>query len=192
MSAVDEIISQIPLSSLASRLGVDEATAERAARQALPALLGGLEANARDPQGAASLAQALTRHDSSLVDDGVDLDRVDTEDGRKIVSNVFGDKREQVVSTLGGAGLGGSLVPGGVGGGGMIAKLLPMLAPIVMAYLAKKAGAGAAGAAPKDGGGGLGDLLGGLLGGGSGSSGGGGGLGDILGGLGGLLGGGKR
>lgn len=69
---------------------------------------------------------------------------------------------------------------GGLGGvgGDLVKKLLPILAPIVLAWLARKfagSGAAAAGDAPatagsapqQDGGlGGLGDLLGGLLGGG--------------------------
>ncbi|HUP72499.1 MAG TPA: hypothetical protein VM282_05585 [Acidimicrobiales bacterium] len=74
----------------------------------------------------------------------------------------------------------------------MMSKLLPMLAPIVMAYLAKRM-TGGSGSGTKDKAeaddalpGGLGELLGGLLG---GSSGGSGGLGDLLGGL---LGGGRR
>ena len=74
---------------------------------------------------------------------------------------------------------------GGAGGEGLISKLLPLLAPIVMSYLAKKLGGGGADQA---GGGGLGDLLGGILGGQAGGAA-GGGLGDLLGGL---LGGGRR
>jgi Bacterial protein of unknown function (DUF937) len=49
MDTADEILSQIPLDQLAQQLGVDEATAEHAVRQAVPALLGGMEANAQDP-----------------------------------------------------------------------------------------------------------------------------------------------
>jgi hypothetical protein len=44
------------------RLGVTRATDEQAGRRALPALLAGLQANAQDPSGAASLAQALGKH----------------------------------------------------------------------------------------------------------------------------------
>ncbi|GAY12188.1 glycine-rich cell wall structural protein precursor [Pseudonocardia sp. N23] len=188
---MDEILSQIPLSDLAAQLGTDEATAEQATRQALPALLGGIQANTDDPGGAASFAQAVDQHSSSLLDGGVDLGDVDTGDGQKIVSHVFGSNQDQVINQLGG--LGG-------GSGGLMSKLLPLLAPIVMSYLAKKlggaaAGGGGAGGALGGGGGGLGDLLGGILGGAGGGQGGnqggalGGGLGDLLGGL---LGGGTR
>ncbi len=165
MSAIDEILSQIPLSDLAARLGVDEQTAEAATRQALPALLGGMRANAEDPSGARSLADALGRHTPTLIDGGVNLADVDPDDGDKIVRHVFGQERDQVINTL-----------GGVDTKDLVAKLLPILAPIVMSYLAKKFGGGQQG-------GGLGDLLGGLLGGKAG------GLGDLLGGL---LGGGRK
>lgn len=189
MSAVDEILSQIPLAQLAGQLGVDERTAEQATRQALPALLGGIQANTDDPGGASSFGEAVQQHDRSLVDGGVDLDRVDTLDGDKIVGHVFGENRGQVVSQLGAL--------GGAGGQDLIAKLLPILAPIVMAWLAGKltGGAAAAPAGAPAGGGGIGDVLGGLLGsvlgGGAGgpSSGAAPDLGSILGGL---LGGGRR
>lgn len=174
MSPVDEILSQIPLSELAARLGTDEATAAAATRQALPALLGGIQANTADPGGAESFARAVDGHSGALIDGRVDLGQVDTGDGEKIVGHVFGDNRGQVVNQLS---LGGA-------GDGLIGKLLPLLAPIVMSYLAKKLGGGSAG-----GSGGLGDLLGGLLGGAGGGAQSGGGLGDLLGGL---LGGGSR
>jgi hypothetical protein len=179
MSVTDDILAQIPLSQLAAQLGVDEQTVEQATRSALPALLGGMQANAQSPKGEVSLLEALGQHDPSLVEGGVDLDQVDTADGTKIVNHVFGGQQNEVVNTLGGLGNVGK---------DLIAKLLPLLAPIVMSYLAKKLGSklapANAGGSPEQGqsqGGGLGDLLGGLLGGGSG--GGLGGLGDLLGGL---------
>jgi hypothetical protein len=92
---------------------------------------------------------------------------------------VFGDNHGQVVDQL------GSL--GGTGGSDVMGKLLPMLAPIVMSYLAQRINpsTGSTTAASGTGGsGGLGEVLGGLLGGGGQAGGGlGGGLGDVLGGL---------
>ena len=76
VSPVEDILSQIPISQLANQLGVDSSTAERATRQALPALLGGIQANTADPGGASSFASALDQHDSRLIDGGVDLDQV--------------------------------------------------------------------------------------------------------------------
>lgn len=197
MAFLDDLMSQIPIGQIAQQLGVDEQTAATAVQSALPTLVGGLRANAQDPNGAASLHDALQQHaDNTLLDGGVDINDVDTADGEKIVSNVFGANTGQVVNTLGG-------VSGG-GGNELIGKLLPILAPIVLAYLAKQLGGQSAptGAAAGQSGG-LGDVLGGLLGGGKGGT--AGGLGDVLGGLlggsakgglgdllGGLLGGGKK
>ena len=187
MSAVEDILGQIPMSQLAGQLGVDEQTAQDAARQALPALLGGLDANAQDPAGARSLREALGQHDPALVDGGVDLAQVDAAEGDKIVGHIFGGNRDAVVSRLGGA----------TGQGeGLVGRLLPILAPIVLSYLTKRMSGQATtagGAAPggAGAGGGLGDLLGGILGGagGQGSPTSAGSITDLLGGL---LGGGRR
>lgn len=198
MAAYDDIIANIPISDLARRLGVDETTARQAVDEALPALLGGMGANAQDPAGAASLERAVQQHPARLFEGGVNLDEVDEQDGDKIVHNVFGANTDQVVQKLGST--------DGGGGQGIIQKLLPILAPIVLSFLAsqfakRQQGGGADPAqadAPTGGGGGIGDILGGLLGGGgsTSSAGGAGGGGGMLGGLGdllgGLLGGGKR
>lgn len=197
MTAVDDILSRIPLADLANRLGVDEGTAEEATRQALPALLGGIQANTADPGGAESFASAVRQHDNDLVEGGVNLDGVDEKDGERIVGHVFGDQQQQVVQQLGTTG-GSSTTQD------LMGKLLPILAPIVMAYLAKRLGGGAAAGGQQQGG--IGDLLGSILGGMAGQQQGGqrqgqqeqqGGLGGMLGGplgdlLGGLLGGGRR
>jgi hypothetical protein len=97
MTAVDDILSRIPLADLANRLGVDEGTAEEATRQALPALLGGIQANTADPGGAESFASAVRQHDNDLVEGGVNLDGVDEKDGERIVGHVFGAQQQQVV-----------------------------------------------------------------------------------------------
>ena len=184
MSATDEILANIPLRDLAAQLGVDEATAEAATRQAIPALLGGMHANAADPAGAASLAGALGDHPSDLVDGGVNLDQVDTDDGQKIVGNIFGNNTSQVAQTLG-ANVGQQ--------SWLIQKLLPILAPIVLSYLAKRFTGSSQGGGT---GNVLTDMLGGMLGGGAagqpGVQGQPAGSGSILDMLGGMLGGGRR
>jgi hypothetical protein len=118
VTAVDDILADVPMDQLAAQLGVDQATAEQAARQAIPALLGGMQANSQDPAGAMSLAAALGDHPSDLIDGGVDLNQVDPNDGEKIVGNIFGPNQDQVAQTLGGN-LGGQA-------GGLIQRLLPM------------------------------------------------------------------
>ena len=179
MASIDEVLAAIPMDRLAAQLGVDRATAEQASRQALPALLGGMEANAQDPAGAASLGKAIGSHDAGLVEGGGDREPGDADDGDKIVGHVFGGQRDPVVNQLGSQGGGDS---------GLIAKLLPLLAPIVMSYLAKQMSSRSAQGG--GGGGGLTDILGSVLGGGGGGKGAGGlDIGSVLGGL---LGGGKR
>lgn len=118
------------------------------------------------------------KHSGSLLEGGVNLADVDEQDGNAIVSNIFGGNTDSVIKTLGSKSK--------TGDESLVSQLLPMLSPIVMAYLSQQfLGKKDTGSA-KSSGGGLGDLLGGILGGGNKS---GGGLGDILGGL---LGGGKR
>lgn len=143
MGSYDEILGQVPIDQLASQLGVGSDEVRQATEHALPALLGGLHANASDPAGASSLLAALSDHQGPV--NG--LDDVDEQDGRAIVGNIFGGSTDQVVNQLGG--LGGA-------SGGLVQKLLPLLAPIVMSWLANKMGQGG---------------LGGMLGGASGSTG---------------------
>ncbi|MFD6273360.1 DUF937 domain-containing protein, partial [Nocardia asteroides] len=142
MTSFDDLLSQVPIAQIADQLGVDQATATNAVQAALPTLLGGLQANAAEPQGAASLLGALDSHGGLVEGEGaVDLQQVDVADGEKIVDNVFGDEKNTVISALGGT--------GGTGGNDLIGKLLPILAPIVLAYVAKQlTGGGAAAPAP--------------------------------------------
>lgn len=175
MGAIDDILASIDPDQLGAALGTDPQTARNAAAAAIPTLINGLQANAGSPDGASSLLDALGQHaGSGLYGDSVDLNAVDTADGQKIVAHALADdpSRLQAVSGL---------------GGGLLSKLLPLLAPIVMSYLAKQLGMGGAAAQPQASGG-SGDILGGLLGGlfgggglGGGTASSGGGLGDILG-----------
>lgn len=187
MTDLREILEQIPVDQVAGLLGTDRESARAAIEAAVPTLLTGMQSNAQAPGGAASLESALAQHQGGLAEGGVDAAQVDTADGEKIVSHVFGGQQDQVAQQLA-----GSANLGGVGGD-LVRKLLPILAPIVMSYLANKilggrnaqAEGGAGGnAAGGPGGIDLGSILGGILGGGSqGAPGTQGGLGDILGGM---------
>lgn len=176
----EDLLAQVPVAEIAQKLGVDEDTAAAAVKQALPGLVGGLAVNASSEEGQQKLAGALTKH--APANGKISLDAIDTEDGKKIVKHVLGDKEDAVAQQLGAQ-------AGGLDIGKLIPMLLPMLAPIVMQFLAGRMGGGQSAPAQADEqGGGLGDLLGGLLGGIGGGSGqnnsnSGGGLGDILGGL---------
>ena len=181
MAGLDDLIAQIPIQDIASKLGVDSSEVSSAVQQLVPALVGGLQVNAeQDPDAADKIAGAAEKHAASgLIDGGVTIDDVDPDDGDKIVSKIFGgNNSESVASALSG---------GGALGGGLVQKLLPMLAPIVLAYIGKQfanrnapAAGGAAAGAQASGGGGLGDVLGSILG-GAGGGGGSNPLGSILG-----------
>ncbi len=149
MAAVDDLYSQIPIGQIASQLGIDAGSAGPLIQRALPALLAGMQANAKDPGGASSLAGALGQHagtvgqnSGGLLDQLIggggqtDFGQVDTTDGDKIVGHVFGDNRNDITDLLGSMG-GGS---GGGDDGGIMARLLPLLAPLVMGWVSRQVG----------------------------------------------------
>lgn len=172
---LDAVMGQLGgdrLSQIANAIGADEAATQKGIQSALPALLGGLAANAAKPDGAEALDRALERHDGSVFDNltGVMADRTE---GNKIVKHVLGDKETGVANALAGtSGL----------SAGSLAKLLPMLAPLLMGVLGQKKKSGdidldglgsllgkesdSAQSAMPD----LGDIFGMLTGGGSGSN----------------------
>ncbi|MGV8896715.1 MAG: DUF937 domain-containing protein [Rhodoglobus sp.] len=184
MQDVDELLALVPVGDIAKQLGIPENVARDAVSQVIPTLLSGMAANASDSSGAASLERALAGH-AGVVPSG-SVSEIDTDDGEKIVSNVFGSRKNDVVAAV--ASTGDSTVTQDI-----IAKVLPIVAPLVLTWLAsrflgKKQAAPAESASPAPSGG-IGEILGGLLGGAKGSSPGGNILGSVLGGL---LGGGKR
>lgn len=175
MADFSDLLSQIPTKDLAKQFGVGEDAVDAAVTQILPGLVGGLAANAQGG-GEASLEQALAQHQGK----STRLADIDATDGEKIVANVFGEKKNDVVKAVADSGKDKGATQG------LIEKLLPIVAPIVLAWVASQffGGKTETKAAEKTSSGGLGDLLGGLVSGGGG---------DALGGLlGGLLGGGKK
>jgi hypothetical protein len=190
MADLSSLLKQIPVADIAEQLGIDESVAEAAVQQIVPGLVAGLAANAEDPKGAASLTKALS-HDRGGVKKKVA--EIDTEDGKKIVRNVYGDKQDAVATKLAASATKASAA--GDVTQDIIKQILPIVAPIVLAWLAEQFLGGKKEEAAKEEsstGGAIGDLLGGLLGGGSSSSS-SNSTGDLIGGiLGGLLGGGKK
>ncbi|MEU1207040.1 DUF937 domain-containing protein [Nocardia sp. NPDC005825] len=175
MTSFDDLLSQVPIAQIAEQLGVDEATAKTAVGAAVPVLLGGFQAQAGNPEVGLNLENEVANQPLGLLDGGVDMSQVDVSNGSQIVDQTFGAEKNTVINALGN--VGGSNISQDLMG-----KLLPMLAPIVLAYLGKKVLGGGAAAQPSAAGaGGLGDILGGLLGGATSGQGGAGGLGDILG-----------
>lgn len=104
--------------------GLDEETAESAVDAAPPALVGGLEADAKDPAGEASLSKARATKDPAAP-------RSTTSTARRSSRTSSTATEEPVIATLGSA---SKADPG------PLRKLLPILAPIVMAFLAYQGG----------------------------------------------------
>ncbi|MDJ1371686.1 DUF937 domain-containing protein [Gulosibacter molinativorax] len=194
MTDVDAFLNGLPVDQLAQRVGASPEEVERALNDLVPSLVGGMQANAQSPSGAESLNNALSQH----VDGATSIDEVDEADGQKITQHIFGGQKDAVVEKV---------AENSGTDQNLIQKLLPIVAPIILAMLASKmskrntpnkdaadqpdaAGTDASGTTSTQSGseGSLADVLGGILGGGSSS----GGLGGILGQLGGLLGGGRK
>ncbi|MFL0287733.1 DUF937 domain-containing protein [Mycobacterium sp. SMC-21] len=160
MAGLDELLNQIPTQEIAAKLGADEGEVNSAVQQLVPLLLGGVQQTAQDhPDTAAGLESEAADHAASgLLDGGVTVDQVNQDQGADAVAKIFGGNDSgQVASALAG---------GGAGNSELIQKLLPILAPIVLAYIGKQlTGGGAASTPAASGGGGLGDVLGNILGG---------------------------
>ena len=201
MAGLDDLFNQIPVADIAAKLGADQGEVSQAIQTLVPTLLGTLQENVQaDDIDSTHLESAVVAEgQSDLLTGGVNVDQIDQGQGNQLIASLFGgNDTNQVASALSGA---------GAGGGDLIKRLLPMLAPIVLAYVGKQfsqknAGAGAQAQAS---GGGMGDILGSILGGAGGGGGAAGNplgsiLGSVLGGnqggaignsLGGLLRGGK-
>ena len=157
----DDLITQLqggPASQLAQRLGISQEQSSTAISAALPLILGALGRNASQPQGAEALFGALQK-DHAGVDLGSVLGAVlgggggaqgRQADGAGILGHVFGGQQARAEAGVAQAtGL----------GQGQAGQLLKLLAPIVMAYLARRV---MSGNAPQPDGGA--QALGGLLG----------------------------
>jgi hypothetical protein len=188
MSGLEDLFAQIPTSDIASKIGVDEAEVNKAVHLLVPVLVGGLHENAQDPEHASNIESAADSH-AGLLDGGVSVDQVDEHEGQQAIARIFGgNDSAQVANALAGSGGGNS---------DLLKQLLPILAPIVLAYIGKQlTGKSDAPAKEEASGGALNDVLGSILGRASGNKSLGTVLGNALGSkagdiLGGLLGGKK-
>jgi hypothetical protein len=129
---LDGIMEQLGSSGvgeISKALGADESSVSSAVAAALPAILAGMAKNSRNPDGAVSLANALDDHSPSIFDQLGGLLSSGGGDGSKILGHVLGGRQGQVeqnVAQRSGLDL------------GVIMKLLPILAPLVMGYLSRE------------------------------------------------------
>lgn len=129
----DDLLQQLRgegLHDIAARLGLSRHDADEAVSAALPLLLGAMGRNARNPQGADALFGALAQ-DHRGVDPGNVLGTAlgGGVGGAGILRHVLGGREPVAAQTLGAI--------GGLGEG-RAAMLLRILAPVVMAYLARR------------------------------------------------------
>lgn len=192
MAGLDDLFAQIPIQDIANKLGADTGEVDSTIRTLVPVLVSGLSQNAQEPDQADNIVNTA----SNFAAQGL-LDNVfgsSQSEGQQLISTIFGgNDTNQVASALSGA---------GAGNNDLLQKLLPIIAPIVLAYIGKQLSGQKAEPAQQQAssGGGLGDVLGGILGGMAGGGGAknqsmgsilgnmiggktGGAIGDILGGL---------
>jgi len=130
LETVGQQLSGNTLTQISQQLGTDEGTTAKAVSVALPLLLGGLSRNAATPDGAAALDQALTRdHDGSVLDATHQVVANPTAfNAGGILGHIFGGRQDPVQQGVAKAS-GIDLQSAG--------KVLMILAPIVMASLAR-------------------------------------------------------
>jgi hypothetical protein len=131
MALADDILSGIDsgtLNDIAQQVGVEPDKLQGIIRDSLPALLGGMEKNVQSGDGAASLADALGQHaDANPLGDIGSL--INGALGGGILDHVLGGATPHVSEAIGTK----------AGASGVdVEKILKIVAPIVMAYLAKR------------------------------------------------------
>lgn len=132
-SITEELLSQLrggPLQQISQQLGVDPGMASTAITAALPLLIGTLGRNASQPDGAQALFGALQKDHSGL-DMGSVLGSVlgGGGQGSQILGHMFGQRQDVAAQGLGAS---TGLPPD------KAHMLLRWLAPVVMAYIAKR------------------------------------------------------
>ena len=147
------------ISGASKQLGQDQAKTSSALSAALPLILGAMKNNAKTPEGAAGLLSALKneKHSGSILDNlgsilgGGGIDDNVMKDGAGILGHVFGGKEQNVANAVSNT--------SGIDAGSAM-NLLKVAAPVLMGMLGKQSREKNVSDT-----GGIGDLLGGLLGG---------------------------
>jgi hypothetical protein len=133
MSITDDLFSRLQdghIGQISEQQGISPAQGQAAVAAALPLLLGALGRNAQQPQGASSLFEALGRDHAGVgVGNAIGSALGGGGQGDSILGHIFGRRQDSAAAGLGSAtGLGSQRA----------GALLRLLAPVVMAYLAKQ------------------------------------------------------
>jgi len=152
-------MGQMLISGASKQFGLGEGSTQKAMSAAMPLILGAMKNNASTPEGASGLLGALSgKHDGGILDNlgsilgGGSVDEDVMQDGAGILGHVFGGKEEHVaaaVSKSSGIDLGSAM------------NILKVAGPFLMGAIGKQART--QNVSDQNG---IGDLLGGLLGGG--------------------------
>ena len=152
-------MGQTLIQGASKQFGLGEGSTQKAMSAAMPLILGAMKNNASTPEGASGLLGALMgKHDGGILDNLGSIlggDKVDDDvlkDGEGILGHVFGGKQENVaaaVSKTSGIDMGAAM------------NILKVAGPFLMGAIGKQART--QGVQDQNG---IGDLLGGLLGGG--------------------------
>ena len=131
MAGLDDLYAQIPTSEIANKLGADEGEVDSAIHTLVPVLLGGLQHNSQDPEHASRIESAANSHAGrGLLDAGGGVDQVGESDGQQAVATLFGGNDTDQVAA--------ALAKGGAGNSDLLKQLLPILLPMVLAYIGKR------------------------------------------------------
>lgn len=111
------------LNKLGQQVGANPDQVQKLTQLGLPTMLEALKRNASNPDGAQALAGALDNHQLDNFDDlSGFLNKVDVNDGAKILGHMFSDKTNRVENNLAQqTGLAGNQV------NGLLAQLAPLL-----------------------------------------------------------------
>ncbi len=159
MISLDDILGtragDVAIDQISNSIGADQGMTTSAVKVAVPMILAGLAKNAAEPTGAEKLNSALEKdHSGGLLDTlssflGGETEQTRETDGGGILSHILGEKQGPAANEISKkSGL----------DKGQVAKLLMILAPIVMAYVGKQKRENEVDS------GGISDLLGGLIG----------------------------
>lgn len=124
----DVVVGQVA-GQAARKTGMSEGLAAQLMPMAMATIMGGLKKNAASPDGAEALANALNKHDGSLLNDISQLGQDNVlGDGQKILRHILGGKQAQTEKAL--------AQTAGVNTD-QIGQLLAMAAPAVLASLGR-------------------------------------------------------
>ncbi|WP_156306717.1 DUF937 domain-containing protein [Sphingobacterium endophyticum] len=157
---------------ISEKLGIDKNQTQWVVSAAIPLMISALNYNAqKSPEKAQGIQQAIDSKSSAGILENLTglFNQGPTEDEDKMVNHIFGKNTENVKESLSEK---SGISMGKIGG------ILALLAPLIMAYIGKQKQS--QNQDDNSSGGGIGDLLGNILGGGNSSSS-SGGIGDLIG-----------